>query len=41
MNTGIGDRLFQNIPLSVVWQSFAKIGPETSKNRWTEKRLKK
>jgi len=25
----------------VVWQSFAKIGPGTSKNRWTEKNKNK
>jgi len=39
MNTPIWDRLFQDIPC-VMWQSFAKIGSRTSKNRWTEKKKK-
>jgi len=38
MNTPIGDRLFQEY--RVVWKSFAKIGPGTSKNHWTEKKKK-
>jgi len=38
MNTSIRGRLFQ--AYRVVWQSFAKIGPGTSKNRWTAKKEK-
>jgi len=37
MNIPIKDKLFEDIPRRVA--SFAKIGPGTLKNRWTEKKL--